>query len=58
LSDLIKIVIDAGGGRNGKTRYMAIEDAKAIVEDARRLGLKVAAHAGDNDAVQTSTRQN
>ncbi len=31
---------------------MPIEDAKAIVEDAHRLGLKVAAHAGDNDAVQ------
>jgi imidazolonepropionase-like amidohydrolase len=51
-ADLIKIEIDAWGGRNGKTRYMPIEDAKAIVEDARRLGLKVAAHAGDNDAVQ------
>ena len=51
-ADLIKIVIDAGGGRNGKAQYMAIEDAKAIVEDAHRLNLKVAAHAGDNDAVQ------
>jgi imidazolonepropionase-like amidohydrolase len=51
-ADLIKIEIDAGSGRNGKTRYMAIEDAKAIVEDAHRLGMKVAAHAQDNTAVQ------
>ena len=51
-SDLIKIDIDAGSGRNGKMRYMALEDAKAIVEDAHRLGLKVAAHAEDNLAVQ------
>jgi imidazolonepropionase-like amidohydrolase len=51
-ADLIKIEIDAGSGRNGKTRYMAIEDAKAIVEDAHRLGVKVAAHAQDNTAVQ------
>ena len=51
-ADLIKIVIDSDAGRGWKTRYMAIEDAKAIVEDAHRLGLKVAAHAGDNTAVQ------
>jgi imidazolonepropionase-like amidohydrolase len=51
-ADLIKIVIDSDAGRGWKTRYMAVEDARAIVEDAHRLGLKVAAHAGDNAAVQ------
>jgi imidazolonepropionase-like amidohydrolase len=53
-ADLIKIVVDSDAGRNWKTRYMPIEDAKAIVEDAHRLGMKVAAHAGDNVAVQTA----
>jgi imidazolonepropionase-like amidohydrolase len=53
-ADLIKIVVDSGAGRNWKTRYMPVEDAKAIVEDAHRLGMKVAAHAGDNVAVQTA----
>ena len=51
-ADLIKIVMDSDGGRFGKTRYMPLEDAKAIVEDAHRLGMKVAAHAADNVAVQ------
>lgn len=50
--DLIKIVIDADAGKNWKIRYMSLEDAKAIVEDAHRLEMKVAAHAGDNVAVQ------
>jgi imidazolonepropionase-like amidohydrolase len=31
---------------------MPVEDAKAITEEAHRLGMKVAAHAGDNTAVQ------
>jgi imidazolonepropionase-like amidohydrolase len=31
---------------------MPFEDAKAVVDDAHRLGTKVAAHAGDNAAVQ------
>ena len=53
-ADLIKIVVDSDSGRNWKTRYMPVEDAKAIVEDAHRLGMKVAAHAGDNVAVQTA----
>jgi imidazolonepropionase-like amidohydrolase len=53
-ADLIKIVVDSDAGRNWKTRYMPVEDAKAIVEDAHRLGMKVAAHAGDNVAVQTA----
>lgn len=53
-ADLIKIVIDAGTSSSGKTRYMALEDAKAIVREAHRFGLKVAAHAEDNFAVQTA----
>jgi imidazolonepropionase-like amidohydrolase len=53
-ADLIKIVVDSDAGRNWKTRYMPIEDAKTIVEDAHRLGMKVAAHAADNAAVQTA----
>jgi len=53
-ADLIKIVVDSGAGRNWKTRYLSVEDAKAIVEDAHRLGMKVAAHAADNVAVQTA----
>lgn len=51
-ADLIKIVIDAGSSTGGKTLYMAIDDAKAIVADSHRLGLKVTAHAEDNVAVQ------
>jgi imidazolonepropionase-like amidohydrolase len=53
-ADLIKIVVDSDAGRNWKTRYMPVEDAKTIVEDAHRLGMKVAAHAADNSAVQTA----
>jgi imidazolonepropionase-like amidohydrolase len=51
-ADLIKIVVDSDGFRALEPRYMALEDARAIVEDAHRLGMKVAAHAGDNAAVQ------
>jgi len=52
-ADLIKIVVDAGVGPPlWKTRYMAPEDAKAITEDAHRLGLRVAAHAVDRVAIQ------
>jgi imidazolonepropionase-like amidohydrolase len=53
-ADLIKIVVDAGAGPHWKFRYMAPEDAKAIVADAHRLGLKVAAHAEQRTAVQTA----
>ena len=53
-AEVIKIVIDSDAGRNRKTRYLAIDECKAIVQDAHRLGLKVAAHAGDNIAVQTA----
>jgi imidazolonepropionase-like amidohydrolase len=51
-ADLIKIVVDSDIVRGARPRYMALEDAKAIVEDAHRAGMKVAAHAGDNIAVQ------
>jgi imidazolonepropionase-like amidohydrolase len=51
-ADLIKIVIDSDIGRGSRIRYMPLEDARAIVDDAHRLGMKVAAHAGDNAAVQ------
>jgi len=51
-ADLIKIAIDSDAGRNGKIRYLALEDTKAIVEEAHRSGMKVAAHAADNVAVQ------
>src|SRR5262245_4285562 len=51
-ADLIKIEIDSDAPRNWKTRYMDLEDAKAIVDHAHRLDMKVAAHAVDNTAVQ------
>ena len=51
-ADLIKIVVDSDFNRRSRFRYMPVEDAKAIVEEAHRLGMKVAAHAGDNPAVQ------
>jgi len=53
-ADLIKIVVDAGAGPSWKSRYLAPEDAKAIVEDAHRLGLRVAAHAESRAAIQTA----
>ncbi len=53
-ADLIKIVVDAGAGPTGQFRYLAPEDAKAVVEDAHRLGLKVAAHATSKVAIQTA----
>jgi imidazolonepropionase-like amidohydrolase len=53
-ADMIKIVVDAGAGPMWKFRYLAPEDAKAIVEDAHRLGLKVAAHASDKTGIQTA----
>jgi imidazolonepropionase-like amidohydrolase len=53
-ADMIKIVVDAGAGPIWKFRYLSLEDAKAIVEDAHRLGLKVAAHAEDKTAIQTA----
>lgn len=53
-ADFIKIVVDAGAGENWPFRYMAPEDAKAIVEDAHRLGMKVAAYAVDKIAIQTA----
>lgn len=53
-ANLIKIVIDAGAGPFWKFRYLAPEDAKAITEDAHRLGMKVAAHAADKVAIQTA----
>jgi imidazolonepropionase-like amidohydrolase len=51
-ADLIKIVVDSEPARGWKTRYMPLEDAKAIVEEAHRFGVRVAAHAQDNVAVQ------
>ena len=53
-ADFIKIVVDAGAGESWPIRYMAPEDAKAIVEDAHRLGMKVAAHASDKTGIQTA----
>lgn len=53
-ADLIKIVVDAGAGPTWKFRYMAPEDARAIVEDAHRLGMRVAAHAQHRVAIQTA----
>jgi imidazolonepropionase-like amidohydrolase len=53
-ADLIKIVVDAGAGATWKNRYLAPEDAKAVVEDAHRLGLRVAAHAEGRAAIQTA----
>jgi len=51
-ADLIKISIDSQPARGWKTLYMPLEDARAITEEAHRLGMKVAAHAIDNTAVQ------
>lgn len=53
-ADMIKIVVDAGAGPTRQFRYLAPEDAKAIVEDAHRLGMKVAAHATSKVAIQTA----
>lgn len=53
-ADLIKISIDSLPARDGKTRFMPLEDARAITEEAHRLGMKVAAHAQDNTAVQVA----
>jgi imidazolonepropionase-like amidohydrolase len=53
-ADLIKIIVDAGAGPTGQFRYLAPEDAKAIVEDAHRLGMKVAAHATSKVGIQTA----
>jgi imidazolonepropionase-like amidohydrolase len=52
--DWIKISIDNGAGPFWKFRYLAPEDAKAISEDAHRLGLRVTAHAVDKLAIQTA----
>lgn len=51
-ADLIKLVVDSEPARGWKIRYMPLEDARAIVEEGHRLGMKVAAHAQDNTAVQ------
>ena len=51
-ADLIKVQMEAGAGAFWKFRYMAPEDVKAIVEDAHRLGMKVAAHAVDKANIQ------
>jgi len=53
-ADLIKISIDSQPARGWKTLYMPLEDARAITEEAHRLGMKVAAHAIDNIAVQVA----
>jgi imidazolonepropionase-like amidohydrolase len=50
-ADLIKIVLDSDPV-GWKTRYMPVDDARATVDEAHRLGMKVAAHAQDNVAVQ------
>jgi imidazolonepropionase-like amidohydrolase len=52
--DFIKIAVDNGAGPFWKFRYMAPADARAIVEDAHRLSLKVAAHAVDTTSIQTA----
>lgn len=51
-ADLIKVQMEAGAGAFWEFRYMAPEDLKAIVEDAHRLGMKVAAHAVDKANIQ------
>jgi len=53
-ADVIKITIDGGAGPFWKFRYLALEDAKAAVQDAHRLGLKIAAHATDKTSIQTA----
>jgi imidazolonepropionase-like amidohydrolase len=53
-ADLIKVQMEAGAGAFWKFRYMAPEDVKAIVEDAHRLGMKVAAHAVDKANIQAA----
>ena len=53
-ADFIKIVVDAGAGPYWHTRYLSLGDARAVVEDAHRLGMKVAAHAVDKAAIQTA----
>ncbi|HEY6332277.1 MAG TPA: amidohydrolase family protein [Blastocatellia bacterium] len=54
-ADTIKIVVGPiGAGQFWKWRSMGLEDAKAITEEAHRLGVKVAAHAVDKASIQTS----
>jgi imidazolonepropionase-like amidohydrolase len=53
-ANVLKIVIDAGVWPYWKPRYLAPEDAKAIADDAHRLGIRVAAHAESKVAVQTA----
>jgi imidazolonepropionase-like amidohydrolase len=48
-ADVIKIVVDAD-----PRRRMALDEAKAVVEEAHRSGVKVAAHAMDADSVKTA----
>jgi imidazolonepropionase-like amidohydrolase len=52
--DWIKISMDAGAGPMWKFRYMDPVDARAIIEEAHRVHLKVAVHAMDRDAIQTA----
>lgn len=51
-ADLVKVQMEAGAGRFWKFRHMAPEDVKGIVEDAHRLGMRVAAHAIDKANIQ------
>ncbi|HLN00998.1 MAG TPA: amidohydrolase family protein [Bryobacteraceae bacterium] len=52
--DWIKIAMDAGAGPMWKFRYMDPVDARAVIEEAHRVHLKVAVHAMDPDAIQTA----
>ena len=52
--DWIKIAMDAGAGPLRKFRYMDPVDARAIIEEAHRVHLKIAVHAMDPDAIQTA----
>jgi imidazolonepropionase-like amidohydrolase len=46
-ADLIKIIMDAGPGRS-----LSLDEVKAIVAEAHRLGRKAAAHATSQEATQ------
>jgi imidazolonepropionase-like amidohydrolase len=52
--DWIKVQMEAGAGPLWKFRHMDPADVRAIVEDAHRLHLRVAAHAVETEDIQTA----
>jgi len=53
-ADIIKLALDSGAGPFWKFRYLAPDEVKAATDDAHRLHMRVAAHAVEQDAIQTA----